>query len=68
MIAHRLSTIRDADQILVFDRGRLSESGQHDALLAAQGRYSELWRHYEQAQNWALGSVPPSGGQAGERE
>ncbi|MGI8464422.1 ABC transporter ATP-binding protein [Pectobacterium punjabense] len=67
MIAHRLSTIRDADQILVFDRGRLSESGQHDALLAAQGRYSELWRHYEQAQSWALGSVPPSSGQAGER-
>ncbi|MFJ5470808.1 ABC transporter ATP-binding protein [Pectobacterium carotovorum] len=60
MVAHRLSTIRDADQIVVFDRGRLSESGRHDALLAAQGRYSELWRHYEQAQNWALGSAPSS--------
>ncbi|MBA0183404.1 ABC transporter ATP-binding protein [Pectobacterium versatile] len=71
MVAHRLSTIRDADQIVVFDRGRLSESGRHDALLAAQGRYSELWRHYEQAQNWALGSAPcstsSSNGQSGDR-
>ncbi|MBN3047836.1 ABC transporter ATP-binding protein [Pectobacterium brasiliense] len=66
MVAHRLSTIRDADQIVVFDRGRLSESGRHDVLLAAQGRYSELWRHYEQAQNWALGNAP-SNGQSGER-
>ncbi|MCA6927761.1 ABC transporter ATP-binding protein/permease [Pectobacterium versatile] len=71
MVAHRLSTIRDADQIVVFDRGRLSESGRHDALLAAQGRYSDLWRHYEQAQNWALGSAscstPSSNGPSGER-
>ncbi|UDQ78038.1 ABC transporter ATP-binding protein/permease [Pectobacterium brasiliense] len=71
MVAHRLSTIRDADQIMVFDRGRLSESGRHDVLLAAQGRYSELWRHYEQAQNWALGNAPcstsSSNGQSGER-
>ncbi|MCA6916610.1 ABC transporter ATP-binding protein/permease [Pectobacterium versatile] len=71
MVAHRLSTIRDADQIVVFDRGRLSESGRHDALLAAQGRYSDLWRHYERAQNWALGSAPcsasPSYGPSGDR-
>ncbi|MCA6942603.1 ABC transporter ATP-binding protein/permease [Pectobacterium polaris] len=71
MVAHRLSTIRDADQIVVFDRGRLSESGRHDALLAAQGRYSELWRHYEQAQNWALGNAPcgtsSSNGRSGDR-
>ncbi|UUE38639.1 ABC transporter ATP-binding protein/permease [Pectobacterium aroidearum] len=67
MVAHRLSTIRDADQIVVFDRGRLSESGRHDALLAEQGRYSELWRHYEQAQNWALGGASSVNGQAGER-
>ncbi|WEF13761.1 ABC transporter ATP-binding protein/permease [Pectobacterium actinidiae] len=67
MVAHRLSTIRDADQIVVFDRGQLSESGRHDALLAAQGRYSELWRHYEQAQNWALGSASPSNEPSGDR-
>lgn len=55
MVAHRLSTIRHADQILVLDNGKLSESGRHDALLAAHGRYSELWHHYEQAQRWSLG-------------
>jgi ATP-binding cassette subfamily B protein len=41
-IAHRLSTVRDADQILVLDRGRLAEHGTHDELLALGGRYAAL--------------------------
>src|SRR5213079_1608125 len=41
-IAHRLSTVRDADQIVVLDQGRLVETGQHDELLHAGGRYATL--------------------------
>jgi ATP-binding cassette subfamily C protein len=44
VIAHRLSTIRAADQILVVEDGRVVEHGTHTALLAAGGRYAELYR------------------------
>lgn len=46
-IAHRLSTIRDADTILVMDAGQIVERGSHQELLAARGRYAELWRQQE---------------------
>lgn len=42
VIAHRLSTVRNADRILVLERGRLVEEGTHDALLAAGGVYAQL--------------------------
>jgi ABC-type multidrug transport system fused ATPase/permease subunit len=43
VIAHRLSTIRGADQILVLEGGRVVERGRHEELLAARGRYRELY-------------------------
>ncbi len=43
VIAHRLHTITGADQIVVLDHGSIVEQGSHDQLLAAQGRYLQLW-------------------------
>ncbi|PWW43719.1 ABCB family ABC transporter ATP-binding protein/permease [Melaminivora alkalimesophila] len=43
VIAHRLSTVVDAHEILVMDAGRIVERGTHAALLAAGGRYAQMW-------------------------
>ena len=42
VIAHRLSTVRNADEILVFEKGHIIERGTHEELLSQKGRYWEL--------------------------
>lgn len=55
IIAHRLSTIRNADNIIVMEKGHLVEEGKHDELVAAGGRYSHMWNHYTEAIDWKIG-------------
>ena len=55
MIAHRLSTVQDADEILVFDEGRIIERGTHASLLAAGGRYAAMWKDYQTSVQWKVG-------------
>ncbi|MEO5606695.1 MAG: ABC transporter ATP-binding protein/permease [Polaromonas sp.] len=49
VIAHRLSTVVDAHEILVMDGGRIVERGHHAELLAANGRYAEMWAMQQQS-------------------
>jgi ABC-type multidrug transport system fused ATPase/permease subunit len=46
VIAHRLSTIRQAGRIVVLEHGKIAEQGSHDELIAAEGRYYELYRDW----------------------
>ena len=58
VIAHRLSTIRAADQILVIEAGRVVERGTHPDLLAAGGRYTQLYRtQFDQPENESLAAT-----------
>ena len=43
VIAHRLSTLAHMDEILVFDQGRIIETGHHHSLLAQRGHYAQMW-------------------------
>ncbi len=68
VIAHRLSTIRNATRILVFDNGRVIESGTFDELVAKGGHFAELARAQfmvQQAQTPALPVQEDAGGAAG---
>ena len=58
-IAHRLSTILRADQILVYERGRILERGTHAQLLRAGGLYARLYREQFLAESGAADGIPP---------
>jgi len=56
VIAHRLSTVADAQQILVLDHGRIVERGTHQALLAADGLYAQMWERQQARKDEDLAS------------
>jgi len=54
MIAHRLSSIKNADQIVVLDKGRISQIGVHERLSSSDGLYKRMWEAYTSAYQWTL--------------
>lgn len=54
MIAHRLKTVRNADQIVVIDKGRIAEQGNHEELVAKGGIYSRFIASRKEAVSWKL--------------
>lgn len=54
MIAHRLKTVRNADQILVVDRGRIVQKGRHEELMQQEGIYKRFVQSRELAASWKL--------------
>lgn len=54
MIAHRLKTVRNADQILVLDKGEIIQKGTHDQLIASRGIYADFVSGRKQAEGWKL--------------
>ena len=60
VIAHRLSTVMDADTILVMDAGRIIERGNHQALLARDGAYAQMWRLQQEQRQRETASVDAS--------
>jgi len=53
LIAHRLSTVKAADRIIVIEKGRILEEGDHDGLLARGGNYATLYNTYFRHQSLA---------------
>jgi ATP-binding cassette, subfamily B, heavy metal transporter len=58
VIAHRLSTVMNADEILVMDAGRIAERGSHETLLAARGRYAQMWQLQQEGRDEGASPAP----------
>ena len=56
MIAHRLKTIKNADHIIVLDKGRIVEEGNHKELLKKEGLYHKLWNLQNKSKEWKTSS------------
>lgn len=56
VIAHRLSTIRDADQIILLEKGKVAAKGTHDELLRTNALYKNMWEAHIGAKAWQAGT------------
>ncbi|WP_315122053.1 ABC transporter ATP-binding protein [uncultured Clostridium sp.] len=54
VIAHRLNTIKDADQIIVLNKGTIEEKGSHKQLIKNKKRYYNMYNEMEKAKSWAI--------------
>lgn len=55
VIAHRLSTIKNADRILLIEKGRIAQSGTHEELLESNALYRDMWQAHIGAKKWSVG-------------
>ncbi len=56
VVAHRLKTIKDADQIIVLNKGKIVQQGQHEGLLKEGGLYARLWNLQQDSAGWKISS------------
>ena len=54
-IAHRLTSVVDVDCILVIDKGKIAEQGNHHDLINRQGVYARMWNEYQKSIEWTIG-------------
>ena len=54
MIAHRLSTIKNADKIIVLDKGMIAQKGTHSSLLQTEGIYNNMYKAFTQSRQWQI--------------
>lgn len=54
IIAHRLKTVKEADQIVVLNRGEIEQIGKHSELIQEEGLYKNFVRNIEKAKNWKI--------------